>query len=112
VQDSTVVNETIDIGGPSQVSFAEFADIVERALGTPVARRTVPAQLLRIVRVAARPFSERVSRMVSMGYWTTLADRPYAEWREAAARFGITPGTLESYLGARYGSLRDGEEVR
>ena len=113
VRDGSVVNEIIDIGGPSQATFAEFADIAERALGTAIARRRLPAPVMRIVRVAARPFSERVSRMVSMGYWTTLADRPYAEWREAADRFGIMPCTLESYLGARYGSLHDrGNEAR
>jgi NADH dehydrogenase len=101
--EASIVGEAIQIGGPTNATLAELAESAEQALGTPIRRRRVPAAVLRVARRAVRPFSERVARMVSMGYWCTLADRPFDGWRAAADRFRIRPRTLESYLAARYG---------
>lgn len=102
--DASIVGEAIQIGGPTNATLAELAASAEQALGAPIHRRRVPAVILRVARRAVRPFSERVARMVSMGYWCTIADRPFDGWRAAADRFGIRPRTLESYLAERYGS--------
>jgi uncharacterized protein YbjT (DUF2867 family) len=97
-----VCNEIVDIGGPSNVSLADFATLVERALAVPVKRRHIPVPVMRIGRLLLRPFNERVSRMMTMGYWSTLEDLPYDDWTIAARRFGLAPRSLEAFVAERY----------
>ena len=99
--DASVTNETIDIGGPSEVNFIEFSEPIQRALGVPAKRRHVPAPILGIARYVARPFNEVAARYASLGYWTTLSDRRFPEWRESAERFGVEPVTIEQFA-SRY----------
>jgi nucleoside-diphosphate-sugar epimerase len=102
-----VVNEVIEIGGPSNASFADFAMHVERTLGTRLKRKAVPAPVLRVGRHVVRPFHEVASRLMTMGYWTTLRDRPFNGWRAAAERFGISPRSLETFVTERFGPTRE-----
>jgi uncharacterized protein YbjT (DUF2867 family) len=97
-----VRNEIVDIGGPSNASLADFASLVERAMAAPVKRRHVPVPVMRFGRHVLRPINERVSRMMTMGYWTTLEDRPYHDWPTAARRFGLAPRSLEAFVADRY----------
>ena len=99
--DANVQNETIDIGGPSEVNFIEFSEPIQRAMGVPAKRRHVPAPVLGIARYVARPFHEVAARFASMGYWTTLSDRRFPGWSEPAARFKVEPVTIEQFA-ARY----------
>lgn len=95
--DAKVQNEVIDIGGPTEVNFVEFSEPILRAMGVPPKRRHVPAPVLGIARYVARPFNEVAARFASMGYWTTLSDRRFPEWRDSATRFGVEPITVEQY---------------
>ena len=95
----SVVNEIIDIGGPSEVNFIEFSEPIHRAMGVPPRRRHVPAPVLGIARYVARPFHEVAARFASLGYWTTLSDRRFPEWRGSATRFGVDPVTIEQFAG-------------
>ena len=98
LNDATVRNEVIDIGGPSEMSFVEFANRVQRAMAVPEKRNHVPAAVLGVARHVVRPFNEVAARFASMGYWTTLDDRRFPEWRTSAARFGIAPITLDQFI--------------
>jgi uncharacterized protein YbjT (DUF2867 family) len=97
VRDHGVTSEEIDIGGPSDVSQVELATLIQRARGLPVKQRHVPAPVLGIARVIAKPFNEVAARFASMGYWTTLEDRRFPQWTEAATRFGVTPMTVNDF---------------
>lgn len=92
-----VRNEFVDIGGPSEMTFVELASRVQRVMGVPEKRRHVPAPVLGFARRAIRPFSEVAARFASLGYWTTLADRGFPEWRVSATRFGVDPITVEEF---------------
>jgi len=92
-----VKNEVVEIGGPSELTFIEFAAPIQRAMGVPAKRKHVPAPVLAIARLAARPFNEVAARFASLGWWTTLEDRPFPEWRLSAERFGVQPITVEQF---------------
>ncbi len=93
----TVHNEIIDIGGPSELNFIQFSGAIQRAMGVPEKRRHVPAPILGVARHVARPFNEVAARFASLGYWSTLEDRRFPEWRASAARFGVEPSTIEQF---------------
>jgi uncharacterized protein YbjT (DUF2867 family) len=97
LRDPSVKNETIDIGGPSEVTLVQFSQPIQRAMGVPEKRRHVPAPVLNIARYLARPFNEVAARFASMGYWMTVTDRPFSGWRQSATRFGIEPITVEQF---------------
>jgi len=95
--DARVQNEVIDIGGPSEVTFVEFSKPIQQAMGVPPKRKHVPAPVLGIARYVARPFNEVAARFASLGYWATLSDRRFPEWRASATRFGVEPITIEQF---------------
>lgn len=94
---AAVRNEVVEIGGPSEKTFVEFTVPIQKSMGVPEKRKHVPAPVLGLARHVARPFNEVAARLASLGYWTTLADRPFPEWREAARRFGVEPITVEQF---------------
>ena len=97
LDDTDVKHEVVEIGGPSELTFIEFAAPIQRAMGVPEKRKHVPAPVLAFARLAARPFHEVAARFASLGWWTTLEDRPFPEWRQSAARFGVQPITVEQF---------------
>jgi NADH dehydrogenase len=97
LRDATVKNEVIDIGGPSEVTLVQFTVPIQRALGVPEKRRHVPAPVLNVARHVVRPFNEVAARLASMGYWMTITERPFPDWRKSATRFGIEPITVEQF---------------
>lgn len=97
LRDPDVKNEQVDIGGPSEVTLVQFTAPIQRAMGVPGKRRHVPAPLLGVARHVVRPFSEVAARFASMGYWMTITDRGFPEWRASAARFGVEPMTVEQF---------------
>ena len=97
LRDPAVMNEVIEIGGPSELTLVQFSVPIQRAMGVPEKRRHVPAPVLKVARHVVRPFSEVASRFASMGYWMTITDRPFPEWRVSARRFGIEPITVEQF---------------
>ncbi len=96
-------NEAVEVGGPSNRSFADVVTLVERELGITARRRRIPVSALRLGATVLRPFHEVASRMMSMGYFTATRDAPFDEWRVSAERFGVTPMTLESFVANRFG---------
>ena len=109
LRDPSVRNEVIDIGGPSQMTLVQFSAPIQRALGVPEKRRHVPGPVLRIARHVVRPFSEVAGRLASMGYWMTITDRAFPEWRASASRFGVEPITVEQFAG-RFSASESGSD--
>jgi NADH dehydrogenase len=101
LRDPSVKNEVIEIGGPSEVTLVQFSAPIQRAMGVPEKRRHVPGPVLNLARHVARPFNEVAARFASMGYWMTVTDREFPEWRASAKRFGVEPITLEQFA-SRY----------
>lgn len=96
-----VVNEVVDVGGPSTMSYAALTDLLERAAGKKVRRRRIPLPVLRYGAALVRPFNELAARFMSLGYWSGREDHRLDHWRQAADRFGVAPMTVETFLDRR-----------
>ncbi len=93
-----VVNESIDLGGPTTASQLEIVAQVERALGKVAKRQKMPTPVLRVGAMLIRPFNELMARYMMLGFWSASTDRPLANWQQAADRFGVAPRTLEKFV--------------
>jgi uncharacterized protein YbjT (DUF2867 family) len=92
-----VVNERIEIGGPSDMAMNDVATLVEKQLGRGGRRRHIPVFAMKFLPPVVRPFNEVAARMMTLGYFATI-DSPFPKWTEAADRFGVRPRTIEEYV--------------
>ena len=93
-----IVNEVIEVGGPSNASLNDLATLVERKCGVSGRRQHVPVAMLRILPTIIRPFNEVAARLMSLGHYAATRSKPFPNWKQAANRFGVTPRTIEAYL--------------
>jgi uncharacterized protein YbjT (DUF2867 family) len=93
-----VVNETVEIGGPSNVSQNQLASLIERRLKSPGKRRHVPVMALRLLPPIVRPFNEVAARLMTFGLYAATVPQSFAGWKTAADRFGVAPQTVEHYI--------------
>ena len=93
-----VVNEAVEIGGPSNVSQNHLATLVERRLKAPGKRRHVPVIAMRMLPPIVRPFNEVAARLITLGLYSATEARPFPAWQIPADRFGIAPQTVETYV--------------
>ena len=92
-----VVNEAIEIGGPTTMSMNEVATLVEKQLGRGGRRRHIPVFAMKLLPPVIRLFDERTARLMTFGYFAT-EDHPLPAWEKAAERFSVQPRTLEEYV--------------
>ena len=92
-----IVNEVIEIGGPSTSSMNEVATLVEQQLGRGGRRRHIPVIVMKALPPVVRLVNEVAARMMTLGHFATI-DRPFAAWKTAADRFGVTPRTVEAHV--------------
>jgi uncharacterized protein YbjT (DUF2867 family) len=97
VQREDVVNETVEVGGPSNIAFKDLAAQVERRLGATGKRRNIPLFALKLLPPIVKPFNEVAARRMTLGYLATTAN-PFPGWQAAADRFGVAPRTTETYV--------------
>jgi uncharacterized protein YbjT (DUF2867 family) len=93
-----IVNEVIEVGGPSDISFNDLATLAERHLGAPGKRRHIPVVVMSVLRPIVKPFSEVGARRMSLGRFAATESQPFPGWKIAADRLGVTPETVESYV--------------
>lgn len=98
VERPEVVNESIDVGGPSNISMNDLVTLLERRLGRTVRRSHVPVALMRFAPPLIRPFNEVAARLMSLGHYAATRAQPFEGWRDSAERFGVTPRTAEAYI--------------
>jgi uncharacterized protein YbjT (DUF2867 family) len=92
-----IVNEVIEIGGPSTMSMNEVATLVEKQLGRGGKRRHIPVFAMKLFPAVVRMFDEVAARMMTLGYFATT-ERQFAGWKKAADRFGVHPRTMEEHV--------------
>jgi uncharacterized protein YbjT (DUF2867 family) len=92
-----VVNEVIEVGGPTTMSMNEVATLVEQRLGRGGRRRHIPVVAMKLLPPVVRLFDERTARLMTFGYFAT-EDHPFPGWNKAAERFGVNPRTLEEHI--------------
>ncbi len=93
-----IVNEAIDLGGPSNVSQNDLAAIVERRFKSKAKRRHIPVAAMRLLPPLVKPFNELAARMMTIGLYSATEAKPFPQWKTAADRFGVSPRTLETYV--------------
>ena len=98
LQREEVRDEVVDLGGPSNLSFLEVAELVERELGVTAKRRHIPVAVLRLGAVLLRPINEVAARKMALGYFSATRDGSFADWRTSAERFGVSPMTAERFI--------------
>lgn len=93
-----IVNEAIEVGGPSDVSLNDLASLVERKLGAKGRRQHIPVPMLRFLPPLIRPFSEVTARLMSLGHYAATRSKPFPNWKQSADRFGVMPRTMAEYI--------------
>jgi uncharacterized protein YbjT (DUF2867 family) len=92
-----VVNEVVEIGGPSTISMNDLTTLVEKQLGRGGRRRHIPVLAMTLLPPVVRLFDEVAARMMTLGYFGTI-ERQFPGWKNAADRFGVSPRTLEEHV--------------
>jgi uncharacterized protein YbjT (DUF2867 family) len=92
-----VVNEVVEIGGPSTMSMNNVTTLVEKQLGRGGRRRHIPVFAMKLFPPVVRMFDELAARMMTLGYFATM-ERPFPGWKKTADRFGVRPRTLEEHI--------------
>jgi NADH dehydrogenase len=98
-----VVNEAVEVGGPSNLSPQDLVSLLERRLGIRARRRRIPLLALRALPPLVRPFNEVAARLMTLGLYAAACAQPFDGWQASADRFGVRPLTVEDYLDRRFG---------
>jgi uncharacterized protein YbjT (DUF2867 family) len=93
----------IEVWGPEPVTFIQIAQAVDRALGRHSPQRHIPRALLRLLSVAARPFSPRLARMAASGYLMDTGDLR-GDPTALLAEFPMAMTRLETVAQRMYGA--------
>jgi len=93
-----VVNESIDVGGPSNISLNDLATLIEKRLGASGKRRHIPVAAMKLLPYVIKPFNETVARMMTLGHYAATQSKPFPGWKAVADRFGVMPETVEAYV--------------
>ena len=92
------VNEVVEAGGPSNVTQNHLATLVERHLKSSGKRRHVPVAAMRLLPPIVRSFNEVAARLMTLGLHSATASQAFPDWQTNAARFGVAPRTVETYV--------------
>jgi uncharacterized protein YbjT (DUF2867 family) len=93
-----IVNEAVEVGGPSNMSQNDVATLIERRLKSSGKRRHVPVAALRLLPPIVRPFNEVAARLMTLGLYAATQSVPFPGWKTSADRFGVAPRTVETYI--------------
>jgi uncharacterized protein YbjT (DUF2867 family) len=93
-----VVNESIDVGGPSNISLNDLGTLIEKRLGGPSKRRHIPVAAMKLLPIVIKPFNETLARQMTMGHYVATQSKPFPGWKATADRFGVLPETIEAYV--------------
>ena len=95
-----VVNEAVSVGGPSNVTQNHLAALVQRRLNVTAKHRHVPVIAMRLLAPVVRPFNEVAARLMTLGLYSAAYATPFDGWEAPAARFGVSPRSVEAYVDA------------
>jgi uncharacterized protein YbjT (DUF2867 family) len=93
-----IVNDAVDVGGPSDVTLNDLATMLDRRFKTTAKRRHVPVLAMRVLPPIVRPFNEVAARLMTLGLYAATEAEAFPQWKGAADRFGVTPQSVETYI--------------
>ena len=98
VLEREIVNEVVDVGGPSNVTQNYLASLVERRLKSSGKRRHVPVAAMRLLPPIVSPFNEVAARLITLALYSCDGAVAFPGWKASADRFGVAPRTVETYV--------------
>ncbi|MFN8385229.1 MAG: SDR family oxidoreductase [Anaerolineales bacterium] len=100
LEDPRLLNQTLTIGGPQNLTFDEVAAVYERLLNKQVERRYSPAWVLKLLSGLYQPFDETKARFMAM-----RLDLATSNWRvdmsEVVKQFPVRLVSLEEVARVR-----------
>ena len=93
-----VINEAVEVGGPSNVTQDYLATLIEKRFNLAVKRRYVPVAMMRLLPPVVRPFNEVAARLMTLGLYSAAYAEPFDQWQVAADRFSVQPRTVEDHV--------------
>lgn len=67
LEDAKTRNQTINVGGPENLTLNQVAELFEKVGGHPAKKSHVPLPMMRVMRVVARPFNPLLSLQITGG---------------------------------------------
>lgn len=95
-----IVNETVTVGGPSNLSINDVATLLEKHFGATGRRKHVPVAMLKLLPMVVRLFDEVSARRMMLGHYAATRSTPFTDWKASAERFGVSPKTVETFIEA------------
>ena len=97
LEDEALRNETVELGGPENLSFVTLAERVLAARQNEQPIRHVPLPVLRLLSLVARPFSPDLARQTAAAVFMNTREQSFCD--TSPQRFPILPRTtLEQVL--------------
>jgi uncharacterized protein YbjT (DUF2867 family) len=85
VMDPAKRGAAIDVGGPEDLSFVDFARVVEQATGKTAATSHVPLPMMRAMSVLMKPLNPVLARQIQGGVVMDTTDLTFASVRRRAS---------------------------
>jgi uncharacterized protein YbjT (DUF2867 family) len=104
VTDPSLRGETIEVGGPENLSFNRLVEIVEEVTGKSGTKKHLPLPAMRAMSILARPINRVLARHARAGVVMNTQDSAI-DRSETTRRYpSIVPTTFEDVVGREYGS--------
>jgi len=100
VTDSSLANQTIDVGGPENLSNNDVVRLYERRRGSPARVVHAPLFVPRVMSVLLRPFHPGLSQIMQSAVLAETVNQAF-DARPLAARFGMQLMPLDEWVTRR-----------
>jgi uncharacterized protein YbjT (DUF2867 family) len=101
LEDPTLRNQVIEIGGPENLSLDQVAEIFERVTGASARKSHVPLPVMRVMAALMRPLNPSLSRQIAAGVYMDTEDQTL-DMKETLKRFSVSLTRLEDVVRAQY----------
>jgi uncharacterized protein YbjT (DUF2867 family) len=95
--DPTTLGETIDVGGPENLTNRQVAAVYGRVAGRAPKVRSLPRAVVRALATVARPFHPGVGEILSWAIYSDTVDESF-DATSLLDRFPIEPTRLEDWV--------------
>ncbi len=97
LENAAARGQTIDVGGPENLTLVQVAETFERVLGRTARKRHVPLTIMRAMARLARPFNPFLSRQIAAGVQMDTTDQTL-DMTATLQRFPMTLRRLEDVV--------------
>jgi NADH dehydrogenase len=101
LDDPSVRNQIIEIGGPENLSMNQVAELFERIAGHTAKKTHVPLPMMRVMSATMRPFNPPLSRQIAAGVFMDTADMTF-DPSQTLQKYPVQLTRLEDYARAAY----------